>query len=221
MTPITFAHRGAPDDLPENSLPAFERALALGASGVESDVYLTADSIPVLYHRPVLRGRIPVSRLARHDLPLTIPSLADLYRHCGSDFELSLDMPQPQAAEAVVEIAAEYGGLEHLWLTYWNVPTLAEWRERWPRVHLVYPTIPLRHPERLMARLHTAGINAVNLYHRLCSRRLVDLAHTHDLACFAWGVRRPRSAARVVRLEIDGLYGDDVAAMVAAMSVAS
>mgnify|MGYP002350518234 FL=1 len=41
------AHRGIPDLAPENTLPAFQRALELGADAVELDVRLTADSVPV------------------------------------------------------------------------------------------------------------------------------------------------------------------------------
>jgi len=45
-----IAHRGAPTYAPENTLPAFEKALALGADGVECDIHLTADGVVVLSH---------------------------------------------------------------------------------------------------------------------------------------------------------------------------
>jgi glycerophosphoryl diester phosphodiesterase len=50
MTVITFAHRGARTEEPENSLPAFRRALELGASGLETDVWLSADREVVCTH---------------------------------------------------------------------------------------------------------------------------------------------------------------------------
>ena len=46
--PIGFAHRGASAHAPENTLEAFELAVRLGAGGLESDVWLTADGVPVL-----------------------------------------------------------------------------------------------------------------------------------------------------------------------------
>ena len=44
------AHRGASSTYPENTLEAFEGAIAAGADAVELDVRLTADGIPVVMH---------------------------------------------------------------------------------------------------------------------------------------------------------------------------
>ncbi len=48
--PIGFAHRGARSERPENTLEAFRRALELGATGLESDAWITADGEVVLDH---------------------------------------------------------------------------------------------------------------------------------------------------------------------------
>lgn len=50
MRPIVLAHRGASAEAPENTMPAFERALAHGADGIELDVTLSADGVPVVIH---------------------------------------------------------------------------------------------------------------------------------------------------------------------------
>lgn len=47
-------HRGARGLLPENTLPAFERALAIGVSTLEMDAAITADGVVVISHDPVL-----------------------------------------------------------------------------------------------------------------------------------------------------------------------
>lgn len=49
MTSI-IAHRGASNYAPENSFPAFELAYEMKADGIETDVQLTKDNIPVLFH---------------------------------------------------------------------------------------------------------------------------------------------------------------------------
>ena len=48
--PLLYAHRGARLELPENTLPAFQRALELGASALETDAHLTRDGHVILAH---------------------------------------------------------------------------------------------------------------------------------------------------------------------------
>jgi len=44
------AHRGVPEGVPENTIAAFQRALELGADGIELDVRLSQDGVPVVFH---------------------------------------------------------------------------------------------------------------------------------------------------------------------------
>ncbi len=55
MTPLVIAHRGASGDLPENTLPAFERAIAVGADFVELDVHAGRDGTLLVTHDPPRR----------------------------------------------------------------------------------------------------------------------------------------------------------------------
>ena len=48
--PLVIAHRGASAELPENTLPAFERAIEVGADFVEFDVHARADGELVVTH---------------------------------------------------------------------------------------------------------------------------------------------------------------------------
>src|SRR5204863_3404697 len=110
--PIAFAHRGASAHAPANTLEAFRLGLRLGATGLESDVWLTADGVPVLDHDGVVRRglrRRPIAAYKRTDLPEHIPALSDLYAECGSDFELSLDINDADAALPSVAVARAAG----------------------------------------------------------------------------------------------------------------
>lgn len=49
---ILYGHRGASVELPENTLEAFERALAVGADAIETDVHVTSDGHVVVHHDP-------------------------------------------------------------------------------------------------------------------------------------------------------------------------
>jgi glycerophosphoryl diester phosphodiesterase len=52
--PLIIGHRGAPAELPENTLAAFDRAVKRGADGIEFDVHLSSDDVPVVIHDPCL-----------------------------------------------------------------------------------------------------------------------------------------------------------------------
>lgn len=47
---INYAHRGASMYYPENTMLAFEKALELGATGIETDVQMTEDGVLILIH---------------------------------------------------------------------------------------------------------------------------------------------------------------------------
>jgi glycerophosphoryl diester phosphodiesterase len=87
---LVIAHRGASAELPENTLPAFERAIEIGADYVELDVHADAQGQLVVTHDPprsrkkyprleealeLMRGRIGVmvelktpAQYRRHDI---------------------------------------------------------------------------------------------------------------------------------------------------------
>lgn len=215
--PLGFAHRGAGRSKKEhNTLAAFERALALGARGLESDIAQTRDGVPILAHPRLFERGPRLASLRRDELPAHTPSLHELYRRCGNNFDLALDMAQPAAADEVMRIAQQHGAADRLWLTYWHLSTLETWRRRWPHAHLVYPTVPLRPGGaiRLLDRLVEQQVTALNIHHRFCTARLVAQAHSRGLLIFAWGVRTRQPLARLMAHGIDGLFCDDVEGMV-------
>jgi glycerophosphoryl diester phosphodiesterase len=53
-------HRGTRGHAPENTLPAFERALQIGVSTLELDIGVTADGVVVISHDPFLNP--PITR---------------------------------------------------------------------------------------------------------------------------------------------------------------
>ena len=50
MKCINYAHRGFSGRYPENTMLAFEKALEAGCEGIEFDVHLTKDHVPVIIH---------------------------------------------------------------------------------------------------------------------------------------------------------------------------
>ena len=50
LLPLIIAHRGDVTNAPENTIPAFQKSLELGADGIELDVRLTKDEKLVVFH---------------------------------------------------------------------------------------------------------------------------------------------------------------------------
>ena len=222
--PIAFAHRGARAHAPENTLDAFRLGLELGAIGLESDVWLTADGTPVLDHDGVVRSglrRRRLAQLALADLPASIVTLERLYQECGTGFHLSLDVKNRAAAEPVVAVASRFGGaLGRLWLCHPEWRQLARWRALSGDVRLVQSTrrpLMKEGPERRAATLADVGVDAVNLHHSDWSGGLTTLFHRFGLYAFGWDCQHERVLAAVLAAGVDGLYSDHVDRMMAVM----
>lgn len=220
---IGFAHRGARAEKPENTLPAFARALELGANGLESDAWLTADGIVVLDHDgvtgPIWRRR-PISTCRRPELPGHIPALAELYEQSGTGFELSLDIKDPAAMAPVLAVARNAGASERLWLCHHDWRVMAAWRSVAPEAHLVESSNLAWMSEGLSARvsaLAAAGLEALNLHRSQWSPEAVHEVHAVGLLAFGWDAQSPGDLEALIDLGIDGLYSDHVDRMVAAL----
>jgi glycerophosphoryl diester phosphodiesterase len=223
--PITFAHRGARADAPENTIEAFRLALGLGARGLESDARLSVDGEVVLVHGAVAqRGwrRKRVNQTTAADLAeLAVPRLADLYSELGGDYELSLDVYDPAAGEVVIEVARAAGALERLWLCSSKLELLVKLGERAPSAHLVHSVrrrrveIPL---ERHAAQLAELGIGVVNMHRSDWTAGLVGLFHRFDVQAFGWDAQEVRHLRELLAMDVDAVYSDHVARMVATVS---
>jgi glycerophosphoryl diester phosphodiesterase len=215
--PISFAHRGARAHAAENTIPAFELALKLGARGLESDVWLTADGVAVLEHDGIVRVRgrkRRIAELARADLPAHVPTLSEVIEACGTDFQMSLDLKDVQAVEPLLRaVRAADPTFEHrLWLCHFDLDVLAALRPA-TTARLVDSTRLSRiaeGPERRAATLRSLGIDALNMHHTDWTGGLAVLLHRFDRYAFAWDVQQPRHLSETLRMGLDGVYSDHV-----------
>jgi glycerophosphoryl diester phosphodiesterase len=220
--PITFAHRGARADESDNTLAAFRRALELGARGLESDVRRSADGEAVLVHGAVAtrgwRRRRVASAKAAELRDLDVPSLADLYAELGTDYELSLDIYDAAAGDAMLAASQAAGALHRLWLCSSKLPLLESLGRRAPAAHLVHSIrrrnvgVPL---ERHAANLAERGVEVVNMHRSDWTAGLVELFHRFDVLAFAWDVQEVRHLRDMLTMGVDAVYSDHVARMVA------
>lgn len=221
---VLFAHRGARAHAPENTLEAFRLGLRLGATGLESDVWITADGEAVLDHDGVVGGvfrRRRIAEVPREDLPEHIPTLAELYQHCGTTFELSLDIKDPEVLDRVVAVAGEAGALARLWLCHPDLERLEQWRPVVGPARLVHSTRVAameRGPEQHAAVLRGSGIDAVNLHHAEWGAGHVALFHRFGRYALGWDAQQPRIIRSLLDMGIDGLFSDHVDRMVEAVA---
>lgn len=83
--PWVIAHRGVSARFPENSLAAFDEAVALGVDGLELDLQLTADGVVVVFHDRTLK-RVAGVNSAIHQLPFDQIRDLDIGTHRGARF---------------------------------------------------------------------------------------------------------------------------------------
>jgi glycerophosphoryl diester phosphodiesterase len=224
MAPITFAHRGARLDEPENTLPAFRKALAQGASGLETDAWLSSDHEVVLVHDATVRKGLRKQRV--RDLTAAqlrdygVPRLVDLYAELGTDYELSVDLKQRSVARPLIAVARAAGAAERAWLCTPTVELLRELRE--------YGDVKLVHSERRRnlgpaierhaSDLANIGVDAMNMHHTDWSGGLVSLFHRFDVGAFAWDVQEVRHLRSALQIGVDAVYCDRPDRMVAVVS---
>jgi glycerophosphoryl diester phosphodiesterase len=225
VPPITFAHRGARSELPENTIPAFARAVELGARGLETDAHRSSDGAAVLVHDGVFRRglrRIRVESTTAGALAdYEVPTIGDLYGAVGADLELSIDLKAAGVEDPILAAAAEVGAVARLWLCSPSVTRLRQIRDRSAEVKLVHSTRrrsiegPL---ERYVATLAEARIDVVNLHHTEWTAGMVELIHRFDRRAFAWDVQEVRQIRAALAMHIDGIYSDHVDRMVATVA---
>ncbi len=224
---LGFAHRGARAHAPENTVPAFRLALEMGARGIESDVWLTADGYPALHHGGRLRRRgrsVPIGALQRTELPTSVPLLADLYDACGTDLDLSLDLKDGRSAEVVLATArSARHDLHRLWICGRGRGALA-WRALDPDVRLVSDTRSEHVAgdwSAYLRVLRAEGASAVNLRRRRWTAALVTQVHDGGLLAFGWDAQSERRIRTLVELGCDAVYSDHVDRLVAVLGAQS
>jgi glycerophosphoryl diester phosphodiesterase len=112
---LLIGHRGAVSaTCPENTLAAVDRAMRLGADGVEIDVQLTSDGVVICHHDPDLARSTGEPRAIGDvrwaELPLVaghrIPTLSQVLELVGDRGQVVVELKTRRAAPAVAPVAA-------------------------------------------------------------------------------------------------------------------
>ena len=223
-----FAHRGARKEAPENTLLAFQKALELGVDGIEFDILLTKDKVPVVTHNNDLSILTSYKGLL-HQTPFSairdlnlgegqiIPTLTEV-------LELVKIYPK---AHAVLELKAQsglamdaaklIGGLaqdilppERFTLSSFSLSYLkamkkhhSKLRRAWIVSRPPFTLVPFSFFDTFLE------LGAIHPCVSITSDRLVQKAHREGWEVLAWTVNDSKDWQKVSNLRVDGIFTDD------------
>lgn len=217
---LCIAHRGASGYAPENTRASFERAIALGAGAIETDLQLTADGQLVLFHDDL------VERTSDGHGPLADHTLAelrglDLGGWYGAAFvgerimtpdealdefaariPFALEIKEPRAAVPLARLLAARGGRDAVFVRSFSWGALLD-------AQAANPTLPYGYLTRaitgdLLARSVRHGFKEICPHIDHLTARDVALAHDAGLLVHAWGTGRREQVERLFEVGADG-----------------
>lgn len=227
-----FAHRGARQIAPENTLPAFERALAMGVDGIEFDVHRSADGRLVVIHDfsvdKTTNGHGYVAQMSAAELrqldagsrfdaafaDVQIPFLEEVLDLVGDRCRLNIEIKSmdPYANDASSDVAAvirDRNLYDRVIVSSFNPITLIKMRHLDPKIALgvLYDaTMPT------FLRMVWAGPpicpEAQHPHHKLIDADFMAWARTLSAAVNTWTVNDPMEARRLAALGVDVIMTD-------------
>ncbi len=221
MPPIEIiAHRGASHERPENTVPAFTRAVDLGADGVELDVHLTADGVLVVHHDAVphdppsaaLAGR-DIDSLTREEMSRfrvggeAIPTLEEVILAVAGRAIIYCELKGPGTAPRTAALLGPLGSkaavhsFDHRQIAVARrlAPTLS--RGVLEASYHLAPT----------ASMESVDASCLWMDAGLIDKDLAEAVHARGGRISAWTVDAPAEILRLAALGVDALCTNDVA----------
>ena len=229
--PIAFAHRGGAGDWPENSLEAFEQAVAIGFTYVETDAHVTADGVVVAFHDDQLdrvtesSGRIAdltwseVS-CARIDGVAPIPLLEEILATWPS-LRVNIDPKHDEVVEPLASLLQRTGSLDRLCLGSFSDNRLDHFRTRFG------PEVCTSMGPRAIAKFRASNFglgrggvagNCLQVPTHigkvpLVDARFIERAHRANLPVHVWTIDDQEQMTKLLDLGVDGIMTDRPAAL--------
>lgn len=224
--PLVIAHRGASAERPENTRAAFRRALALGVDGIELDVHVTRDGVPVVFHDSTLRrltgrpGRLVAhtwEQLARlrilgSDEP--IPRLTDALRLTRRRALVQIELKPGTPVAPVLRAVRAAAATDRVILASFSPALVREAGRLAPRVPRMLISEGRGAPPALARRLAELGAAGLSVAHEaIRDATWVRYFHARGFAVWTWTVNDRATARRLAGWGVDALLGDNPALM--------
>jgi glycerophosphoryl diester phosphodiesterase len=226
--PLAFAHRGGAGDFPENSWKAFENAVSLGYSYLETDAHATADGSVVAFHDRTLdrvtdaTGRIAeltAAQVAAARIGGTepIPLLADLIM-AWPDVRFNIDVKDEPVVRPLVDVLRATNSWDRVCLTSFSGSRLDATRRLLPQpvcsatapagIGAIRAGLPVK---TLATRFATRSVRCAQIPYSMATSRFLARAHAAGLQVHAWTVNDPAMMGKLLDLGVDGIMTDETA----------
>lgn len=232
--PLIIAHRGARKLAPDNTMAAFRKAIKLGFDGIEMDVVLTKDKVPVVFHGNDLSFSTHAEGLIHEMLSCDIsqidagsmfdarfrderiPTLSDVLKLIsGTNMFLNIELKsQPSHHRGLEHIVAEmiyhYRLYDRVMISSFSPLIL----NRFGKVTSKIPTALLvgPHPFFFLKTLLSANmlsVSAINPILQYTTETLVSFAHRQEWKVFVWMVNTRQEYMKAVQMGVDGIITDE------------
>ena len=222
--PLIIAHRGASAEAPENTLAAFRRALVLKADGIELDVQLSRDGVPVVFHDPnLLRLTGQRGRLAARTWPELkklhvlgskegIPRLVDVLAFTRRRIVVQIELKRGADVASVVAAIKKAKARAWVILASFELSLVCEATRLAPTIPRMLISDGRRSVATLIRQLTTCEAHGLSVNYRAV-RKAVYAARfqARGFVVWCWTVNDAATARRLVAWGIDGLLGDNPA----------
>ncbi|ALE07006.1 hypothetical protein AL755_18640 [Arthrobacter sp. ERGS1:01] len=221
-----YAHRGVSAHLPENTLAAFSKALELGIDGIELDVYLSADRVPVVIHDDTVdrttNGTGPISDFTARELGLLdaggaqhVPTLDEVLALAAGKARVNIELKDATAVATVLDVVGAHPGLDWFasssdWDALVELAGLAPDGDCYPTTLglSLEPGGPGGVREAIDFALAHGG-SGISIWEGSLDGPAVEDVHACGLEVWAWTVNDPGRAQELTDLGVDALCTDD------------
>ena len=211
---LKIAHRGASAYEPENTLRAINRALQYPVDMVEIDVRQTRDEQVVVIHDETVErttnGRGYVNQMSLGELRKLdagkgerIPTLQEVINLVKGRIGLVIELKDPETTHRVVEILSENKFVDQTIVTSFIHSAVERVKELDPQLKtgVIFRSSPVKPPRFAL----DANANALFPYYKCVTARMVEDAHSNQLAVNVWAVDTREEIEHYVKMGVDGV----------------
>ncbi|GGF08684.1 glycerophosphoryl diester phosphodiesterase [Halobacillus andaensis] len=227
---LIYAHRGASKLAPENTMPAYQLASESGADGIEIDVQLTKDRIPVLIHDENVRRttngtgfvqEYTLDYIKKLDAgswfstkfsDCSIVTLEEFlcwfkFKPMVLNVELKTNVIEYKEIENIVyEALAKHRMLNRTVISSFNLNSITRMHEINPNVQTAFLTSTKR--QNLAKFAKENGSTSLHVKYRLLDKKLLKNCRRNDMSLRVYTINRPSYMEKCFNLGCDGIFTD-------------